>query len=349
MQKLETELGKIYCQYNKENDDFLKIRLVDIIQNDSDERDVKYVFKYMDEDYNFTSEKIVDTDEYNDIRRNWILLKSDGIISLTNIVAVENEVRQIKDVITLFFPNNKATGYPISSQAFVLARQGIDNIFDEDRYAERKRNDLNNRLNKIYEETQKQINVINNFTPKSIISSRLCHIYKIDSGKNISEILDNEETSAILKDLYDHQLTYLQNTDGKFDPSTAGDNLNGYNKTLQGFLENSGFLTDVFEAIGITTVDFELKFNVPLDLDDKIFISMLYGGIRINKAVPLKFDYDINLKAIKMKYLLIRDINGKLWILPYTTYDDSVDILSIYNMTDERVEKFQERLQHRLK
>lgn len=28
----------------------------------------------------------------------------------------------------------------------------IDNIFDEDRYAERKRNDLNNRLNKIYEE-----------------------------------------------------------------------------------------------------------------------------------------------------------------------------------------------------
>lgn len=341
MQKLETELGKIYCQYNKENDDFLKIRLVNIIQNDSDEKDVKYVFKYIDEDYNFTSEKIVDADEYNDIRRNWILLKSDGIISLTNIVAVENEVRQIKDVITLFFPNNKATGYPISSQAFVLARQGIDNIFDEEYSTVGLSVSINTlptgfALSDFMEST-------------SIISSKLCHIYKIDSSKNISEILDNEETSAILKDLYDHQLTYLQNTDSKFDPSTAGDNLNGYNKTLQGFLENSGFLTDVFETIGITTVDFELKFNVPLDLDDKIFISMLYGGIRINKAVPLKFDYDINLKAIKMKYLLIRDINGKLWVLPYTTYNDDDDILSIYNLTDERIEKFQERLQHRLK
>ena len=87
-----------------------------------------------------------------------------------------------------------------------------------------------------------------------------------------------------------------------------------------------------------------MAYSTPLDTDQKLLCAMLLGGVRIDKAVPLMFDYSINMDAIKMKYFLAEDTNNILWIVPYTESPAEVDPQVLYDLTEERTTTIQNRL-----
>ena len=87
-----------------------------------------------------------------------------------------------------------------------------------------------------------------------------------------------------------------------------------------------------------------MEYSTPRDLDQKLLCAMLLGGVRIDNAVPLMFDYTINMNAIKMKYFLAEDSNNILWIVPYTESPDEVDPKVLYDLTEERTTTIQNRL-----
>ncbi len=340
MRVLEPQLGRIYCRFNKDIDDFEKMRLLDIVVTNDEEL---YIFRKLDDDYNsFGPEIQISEKEYDQFSYNWNLLESDGVVTISNIVAVENEVRKVRDIVLIFFPNNKVTECPYVEQPHVVARQAIENIFDA--------SGSTVGMSVSIETLPTGYSLSDFMENASIESSRACHVYKIDTAKTLSEVLSNDKTDSILNDLYEHHYNYLRNTipsfEDDYNDTTKYDHecLNGYHKTLEGFIKGSGFLDDILQTIGISTVDFELEFNKPLTVDELCFVSVLYGGIKINKAVPIRFDYDIELDYLKMKYLLLRDSKDKTWVVPYTVSPDEIDAIALYGLTDQKSLEIQERL-----
>ena len=49
---------------------------------------------------------------------------SEGIMAISNIVAVENEIRQIEDVLAIFYPNHKISGVPECYSALYRSPSG---------------------------------------------------------------------------------------------------------------------------------------------------------------------------------------------------------------------------------
>ena len=103
-------------------------------------------------------------------------------------------------------------------------------------------------------------------------------------------------------------------------------------------------MTDIYSKIGIIKTDFKLEFNKPISDENKVFLSMMCGGINIVKAVPIKFGYDIDLNAIKMKYMIVMDSDEILWIVPFTSTKDEFSPVEFYKITAEQTNKIQERL-----
>lgn len=342
MSSLETEIGRIYYRYDDEHDLFEKIRLTNITVNDDKVKTYHFCNISDKTNHILPETEVLNTQsEYDEILRNWGRLESSGIVTVTNIVAIENEVRQIKDVAVIFFPNNKVTNTPESNQPYVIARQGINNVF----------NPLSDTVGcAISLETLPDGYSLGDFLIcTSAISSRMCHLYKTDTETDLGILLKNEETDMILKDLYDHEYNVCKNTIQGFgkaweDKGTLPPNLNGYNLSFEDFLRNTGFLNETDHILGIANVDFELQPCKGLDIDDKLLLSTLYGGIKIDKAVGIRFNYDIDLNKIKTNYLLVRDQMSMLWIVAYTKSPDEIDAIAMYNLTEERTLQLQERL-----
>lgn len=348
MRNIETEIGKIFCLYNEEKDDFDKVRLASIIKDENDDN-IYELLKLNEktriedsEDEVFLSEE-----EFNDIRKNWTLLRSDGILSVTNIVATSNERREIKDVLIIFFPNNRITEIPDIKQPYIVARQGINNIFAE------MAGYIDHVGMSVSIDTLPVDYSLSDFMANErVLSSTLTHVYKTDTAKELSDILTRnknvKESEDILKELQLGRIYYLKNTSSKwatFDEKNEKiDNVDGYCNNLEVFMNDSGFIEDLYNCLGILKIDSELKSNTSLSSDDKLLLSVLSGGTKIDKAVPLAFDYDVNMAAIKMKYFLIVDINDNLWIVAYTESPDEIDVEELYNLNEERTKILQERL-----
>jgi len=338
MDNISTEIGKIYCKYIEEKDDFDKVRLDKV---DTSEEKNKYTISILDDNYKSSEKKELSEEEFNEIKKTYTLLKSDGIISCTNIVAATmNNGTEVKDVLLIYYPNNKITGEPDIYNPYVVARQGINNIFAE--------------IAGVHGEVGLSVSLdtlptdyalIDFMANDAVLSSHLTHVYKVDTPDTISERIDNEETSKILKDLFEHQVNFNKNTIVDYEyEEKENDCLSGYCNSVNRLIRETGFYEDVMNCIGIILVDFDMKYNTPLDLDDKLFISTLCGGIKIDKMVPIQFDYDIDMSSIRMKYILAKDSKDILWILPYTESPDEIDATSLYNLTEERTKQIQERL-----
>ena len=353
MENINTELGKIYSKYNEKEDKFDMYRVASIVNTEE--------FKYLllpidDKTYHFYNDetecKIMDEEDYKKFKSEYDLLKSDGIVSLSNIVSVKNESREIKDVLLIYFPNNKVSQVPDINEPYVIARQGINNIFAE----------MSGQLDtvglSVSLDTLPAGYALSDFIAnEEVDNSVLAHVYKTDDNYDIDMLLDNKDTDKIFKELFNQRVFYLSNIKPDFKEDDYKDEdksfcLDGYCNNLYRFLCESGFVEDIKNHMGITLVDFDMEENKPLDIEDKLVLISLYGGIKIDKAVPLMFSYEINLKSIKMKYLLVSTIKGidtldersELYIIPYTEYPDEVDIYSLYKLTEERTIQLQERL-----
>lgn len=351
MENINTELGKIYSKYNKEEDKFDMYRVANIVETE----EIKYLLLPIDDkNYHFYDDevgcKIMNEEDYKKFKSEYDLLKSEGIVSLSNIVSIKNESREIKDILLIYFPNNKKTQVPDINEPYVIARQGINNIFAE----------MCGELDKVgisvsLDSLPSGYALSDFIANEEVKSSRLTHVYKTDDAFDLDMLLNTEDSDEIFKELFDQRVFYLSNVNPDFKEDNYTDDnlcLDGYCNTLYRFLIESGFVEDIKNCMGITIVDFDMEENKPLSTDDKLVLISLYGGIKINKAVPLEFSYEINLNAIKMKYLLVSTIKGinilnersELYIIPYTEYPDEVDIYSLYKLTEERTIQLQERL-----
>ena len=350
--RINTELGKVYCKWSNVVDDFVAFRVIDVFTRDNQTmyKICNLTLDDIGQCQSFSArsgfDKCIYTEsQYREMKaeKGLNLLKSEGIISLSNLVLSKiPNTPEIRDIAAIFFSNTKETGYPDLERPYVIARQTFDNI-----YSETRKSGLSVNINSL----PNGYNMSHFLFNESVISSRLCHVYKTDSVSSLSELLYNDESDKILKDLFDRRYQYMLNTERtfaeevKYKKKSELSPLDGYNWTLKEFLSNTGFIDDVYNTIGITRVDFEIKDQTPLNVDDIRLLSLLHGGVRICKALPLRFGYDIDLEIVKMPYFLVLDSNEVLWIVPYTRYPDEISATEIYKANNDITSQLHERLQ----
>lgn len=345
MYNFNTDVGRIFCKYDKETDDFDKLRLIKVDKSNGNDDQKIYIMAELDDACHIKyledgtiDAKMLTQEQFTLLKHEYTALASEGIMSITNIIAAENDTKKIKDVLAIFFPNNRMTKVPDAAQPYIVARQGANNIFSMNCFGDV---GLSLSLDSI-PEGYTLVDLMENI---GVISSLLTHVYKTDNSKELDIILSNDTTTEILHDLFDHQYNFYKNTRRKFDEEVTEDSvLNGYCRTIRKFLETSDFMGDLFNKLNIIRVDFPMSYSTELDLDQKLLCSMLLGGVKIAKAVPLMFDYSINMTAIKMKYFLAEDSNDILWIVPYTESPAEVDPKVLYDLTEERTNTIQNRL-----
>lgn len=344
MINIHTEIGKIYyIEKFPELGDFdpMIARVVDVIEEDDGSH--LYTLQGLEDDFKTFTDRYINTyDEgYKFIREHNSLLKSAGILSITNVVSTTySQGREIKDVLVIFFPNNRITRVPEINQPYIVARQGINNLYADMAGSDEVGMSVSlDTLPSGYALSDFMVN-------DSVMCSRLVHCYLIDDENTLSRLLDNEDSNKILQDLFDHEIMYKANTDVNFKYEDKKDDcVGGYCNSIKSFLVHTDFMSDLYNCLGIVKVDFKLNQGEPLSIDDILFlVAVCGGGLRINKAVPLKFDYFIDMEPIKMKYFLVSDVNNDLYIVPYTETSDEIPISELYNLTEERTNKLQERL-----
>ena len=120
--------------------------------------------------------------------------------------------------------------------------------------------------------------------------------------------------------------------------------VDGFCSNLKIFADSVGLFDDIHNVMGICTVDFPLENDKVLNKEEIQMISLLYGGVRINKTVVLKYSFDIDLDAIKMKYFLIMDSKDELYIVGYTSDESEVPVAEL-----EEIEKNEVAIRERLK
>lgn len=343
MYNFVTDVGRIFCQYNKDTDDFDKIRLLRVEKNNGTDEKI-YIMAELDDachvkrNEDGTIAAMMKTqDEFDAIKHEYTALASEGVMSITNIVAAENETNQIKDVLAIFFPNNRTTKVPDASQPYIVARQGVNNIFSL--------NTSDVGLSFSIDSVPEGYTLSDLMENIGVLSSVLTHVYRTDNSTELDAVLQNDITTEILHDLFDHQLYFYQNTRRDFEMEVTEDSvLCGYCRTIKNFLEVTDFMGDLFNKMNIIRVDFAMEESVELTRDQKLICATMLGGVRIAKAVPLMFDYSINMTAVKMKYFLAEDSNDILWIVPYTESPAEVDPKVLYDLTEERTNTIQNRL-----
>ena len=346
---IETYVGRIFCKYNPETDDFDKIRLISVDNSNGTDEKI-YVMAELDEhchaihtstDDGASILHLMTQDQFDEIKKEYTILSSEGIMAITNIIAAKayND-EDIRDVLAIFYPNNKMTKVPDAAQPYIVARQGVQNIFSPDPQESGASVSL---------ETLPDGYTLADFMANlSVLNSHLTHVYKTDTARELEFILENKDTTDILEDLFNHSLYRFMDLDDKYEKERHGVTkdsiLNGYCRRIKTFLESTDFMYDLYTKMNIITVDFAMEADTPLDIDQKLFCASLLGGERIDKAVPLMFDYTINMDAIKMKYFLAIDTNDILWIVPYTKSPDEIDPKVLYDLTEERTITLQNRL-----
>lgn len=243
----------------------------------------------------------------------------------------------------LYYPADKASGNISPENPKIIARQAVNNIFKTE--FDPDSNDVG------FSTTEDCLPPDFTFADltmnNGVISVYSTNVYKFDTPETFSNILNNEDTSAILTDLYNNAIQYDHDNSSVIHfgiGAIEDDCYRGYCNSLGKFIATSGLMNDIYNYIGIVKTDFELEFNKPIIGEDLELLSILYGGISIDKAVPIKFGYDINLSSIHMSYMLVMDKNNILWIVPYTKSSTEFSPLDFYKITTEQTNKIQERL-----
>lgn len=147
-------------------------------------------------------------------------------------------------------------------------------------------------------------------------------IYKDDTLDSILELVKSKEYDKTLNLAFLDHLQFVSKDYGSMYYSTmlGKDNFQGYVKTLKNLLVSTNFMFDFYKGFDIYPMDFDLTdFDQQALPDDyRIILSKLLCK-NIDKALVVKFGYDIQLSLIKKDYILISDKNGNLYIIIFTT------------------------------
>ena len=260
-------------------------------------------------------------------------LEPDGILAVSS-VWVRNEKGAItKDVIVT------ATKYltiklKISQIPFAACRQSITdiwyNLF------------INDESQMMVGLSVNQNNCPTNFDYRLMFAcdqieySDFINFYRTDTLDDLYSMMDLNKFDTVLNDLYKRHVKASKNPSLAFKSHDKG-----WCKDLKTLLSQNNFQHDINEMLDITQVDFtvsdflvgkevsttkivdgkpetkDIKYQIARD-DFRYWLSMQYKE-NISEAVFVEYDHDINLGDYQNnKYLLIRDMMNKLYLVVYT-------------------------------
>lgn len=236
-------------------------------------------------------------------------LNEDGKI-LFSIVNVQNG---LKDVMTTVITQKKVDiGSNIPS---VVCRQCVIDLFAK-QFSQKDYTGLS-----ISEETcPADVEFTNFLACESIIDSLVCNYYIGDTLNYILSLFKHDKYDNVLYGLlYDHCMSAVKSANpGLADYFLRKGEANGYVNNLTDLLKLNNFEYDLYRAFDIIPTD--LKSEHFSDGVLSIYATEILSNIlrtKILKSLVLKYDKDIDLKAIAKKYCLVSDDEGTVYVVAY--------------------------------
>lgn len=221
--------------------------------------------------------------DQKEIDENWVKLNPDGIISLINCIAIDNQNEEVPDVmITLHRKGNDGT---ISAKPYAVCRQAVIDIFI----------------------LLQQGNYVAGMT----ITEDTCPPeVRFDGCYNFKKATNWEEIAVYMDDTLDSILsvTNTKKYDKRLQLIKSRDKMgiHGYCETLRELLHNNYFMLDFHKAFGID--EFEFPY---FDFEDYNTNKILTEYIIRNKYevptrfYPVHYDKSIDLSEIQRNHILI--------------------------------------------
>ena len=149
--------------------------------------------------------------------------------------------------------------------------------------------------------------------------------YNDDTLDTILSMIKTKLYDNVLNMLFLEHAQYLSTTMGKifYNNVIKAENCEGYCRTLKSLLSYNNFMYDFHRGFNIFPMDFDLS-----GFDEKKLPENYTEILRrllcknIDKALVIKYSYDIDLKAIQRNYILVSDKNGGLYIITYTYHGE---------------------------
>lgn len=314
---VHTTIGAILGKYNSDIDDFDMFRVVDI-------KDEKYFIKKIDsKKYHFVEDAEVLEKTPKEVA-DYTFIEPDAALTISNVNMFTNDKGKVfRDIIMMMFTPDEE-GHIEFANTKILARQLMDDPFES--------NGTKPPAGFCYsaDDIEATDGLINDLLySESLISKKIICMYKTDNLDDIANLLDNEDTTDIFNDLYEH--CYVPYKD-------KGDYGNGICKDLKSFIRNKGVLYDARAALGISYIDLDFTGKTSLDRDTNLLLSLLYSVRVIDRTLVTEFTYEIDISEIKMRYLLVYDETDTLYVVAYTTSKDEIlksDLEEMNKKTDE--------------
>lgn len=306
-------LGNIFCKFDSTgNLDAFRIVRID--------EDTKLATTKLDSNFhildinNTNPYTVTELKDY--IKKNgYQYLIPEGTITLSNIESFVTETGyHVNDVILMYFINGLIETED-NRDPDIYLRQSMDSLYYPGIVGvSNLKEEINNECYQISD-----LMYCNRLLGKSYV----CNVYRTDTETEINYLLDNNRTQITLQDLYDHAGYMDIHSDVEFNVKNDETYNNGYCTNLKTLLDRSGFMDDIYSTMGMIHVDFAItEGENTITGDDKILVSLMFGGIRIINTYTTRFKYEEDLNEIKMKYFLVRDINDLVWIVGYTESEE---------------------------
>ena len=241
MTELKTNIGKLFCKYNSIDDGFEMVRIIKECDNGK-----SWNYAELDHDYKVKGYKTLAKDKFKEMVKSYTPLAPDGILSLSNVVVTELENgREIKDIIMLFFMENKGIHMIDADNPCILARQSLMNIFKTS--LDPNEDDVGFSITD--DACPEGYNFSDLSAASRIIDSRMTNVYKFDTPSTLAVLLDNTITQDILNDLYETAIQYAKDTTLNFMNAIKDDCYNGYCIRLFKFIGHCGLMTYIYSKI----------------------------------------------------------------------------------------------------
>ena len=353
MGKLNIRKGLIFWKWETDTDTYTLKRIAKVSKTDKED-EYEYTFANVDEKYHLVRDnddnvitETLSNDEYFKMFDQYSSLISQGYLSISNaIIGNMENGKSINDVIMMLFLNSDEASRngTVFRDPAMVARQAIANI-------SKSTEDITN-LKEVGVSLTK-LTCPENYSLKDIsgcdriLQTNIFNIYRTDNAKDILYLLENNEnvdTNSVFKDLYDHAVL-TEKRNGFIKDDFNEDSINGYCKNLKVFFEKNNIFIDILSCLGVSKFDVDLSDKKSLNNDDKLTLSVMYGGIRIHRTFIMRYSFEIEMNRIKMKYMLVLDSTDTLYIIAYTE-DPSQILKGEYAYISKKNE---EMVRHRLR
>ena len=332
MNKSDIKKGLIFWKWDREKGGYDFKRLVDISNNEND--DIIYTLANLDDNYHLILDdneivtESLSEKQYKDTYNEYNALRSQGLLSISTVsIGSTNSGKDINDVIILLFQDeeNSSSVNTVFRDPSMVARQGILDISKDQSMSIVKTVGTSVTIKSCPE----GYNLKDLIGCDKIIDTNIFNIYRTDSADDILYLLSNKDgfdADSVFKDLYDHALLTEKRNGVIIDEESNNGIINGYCKDLKIFFDHNSIIIDIRSCLGVSKIDIDLSGKDQLNDDDKLVLSLLYGGISIHRTFVRRYTFEIELDRIKMNHMLVFDKNDILYIIAYT--EDKSQVLS---------------------